>query len=146
MIVLRTFSKLYGLAGLRVGYGIGNSELVGYLERARHPFNVSVLAEAGALAALEDKDHVEATLELNARGVDRLSAALPELGIPVWPTDAKFLRARPGPGSYEKLLRRGVIVRPLAGFGLPEYVRISVGLPEVNERLIEALRCLQEAA
>jgi histidinol-phosphate aminotransferase len=145
-IVLRTFSKLQGLAGLRVGYGVGGQELVGYLERARHPFNVSVPAEAAALAALEDEEHVERTLASNRAGIEFLSRELAALGIEVWPTDANYVLARAGQGIYDKLLREGVIVRPLGGFGLPEHVRITVGLPEENERLVKALRRLREAA
>jgi histidinol-phosphate aminotransferase len=145
-IVLRTFSKLYGLAGLRVGYGVGDPELIGYLERARHPFNVNVLAEIAALAALDDTEHVERTLRVNREGIDFLNAELPGLGIEVWPSDANFILARVGKGVYERLLREGVIVRPVGAFGLPEHVRISVGLPEENERLVKALRRLREAA
>jgi len=144
-IVLRTFSKLYGLAGLRVGYGVADPELAGYLERARHPFNVNRLAEAAALAALDDAEHVARALSVNAEGIDYLTRELGALGIEVWPSDANFVLARPGPGSYERLLREGVIVRPLAGFGMPEHVRISVGLPEENERLVKALRRIRES-
>jgi histidinol-phosphate aminotransferase len=143
-IVLRTFSKLYGLAGLRVGYGVADPELTGFLQRARHPFNVNRLAEAAALAALDDTEHVERTLRNNAAGVDYLTRELQALGIEVWPTDANFVLARPGAGTYERLLREGVIVRPLQGFGLTEHVRITVGLPEENERAVKALRRLQE--
>jgi histidinol-phosphate aminotransferase len=145
-IFLRTFSKLHGLAGLRVGYGVGGRELVGYLDRARHPFNVSVPAEAAALAALEDDEHVERTLSLNRDALEFLTRELSDLGIEVWPTDANFVLARAGQGVYEKLLHQGVIVRPLGGFGLPDHVRITVGLPEENERLVKALRRLREAA
>jgi histidinol-phosphate aminotransferase len=144
-VLLRTFSKLHGLAGLRIGYGIGDPELVGYLERARHPFNVSVPAEAAALAALDDAEHVGRTLEFTARGLDFLSRSLAELGIEVWPSDANFVLARTGRDVYAKLLREGVIVRPLGSFGLPDHVRITVGLPEENERLVKALRRLREA-
>jgi histidinol-phosphate aminotransferase len=145
-LFLRTFSKLYGLAGLRVGYGVGGRELVGYLERARHPFNVNLLAEAAALAALSDAEHVERTRRGNAEGIAFLTRELSDLGIEVWPSDANFVLARPGPGTYERLLREGVIVRPLTGFGMPEHVRITVGRPEENERLVKALRRLREAA
>jgi histidinol-phosphate aminotransferase len=121
-IVLRTFSKIFGLAGLRIGYGCSDPELADYLQRARHPFNVNRLAEVAALAA-----------ELCA------------LGIEVWPSDANFVLARTGPGVHERLMREGLIVRPLHGFGLPDHVRITVGLPEENERLVKALRRLREA-
>jgi len=138
-IVLRTFSKIYGLAGIRIGYGICDEELASYLERARHPFNVNNLAEAGALAALDDDEHVRRTLAVNESGIEYLTAELGRLGIETWPTDANFLLARTGPGVFDALLAQGVIVRPMGGFGLPEYVRISIGLPEENERLIKTL-------
>jgi len=146
-MVLRTFSKIYGLAGLRVGYGVGDAELVGYLERARHPFNVNSIAQAAAEAALDDVDHVAATRRVNAQGVEYLTRELRALGIEVWPTDANFILARAGGrATYERLLREGVIVRPLAGFGLHEHVRITIGLPEENERLVKALRRLRQEA
>jgi histidinol-phosphate aminotransferase len=139
-MVIRTFSKLYGLAGARVGYAVADPELAGYLERARHPFNLNVLAEEAALAALDDREHVERTLELVHEGVRFLTKELAALGLEVWPTDANFLLVRAGAGAYERLLREGVIVRPLAGFGLPEHVRITIGTKEENERLVAALR------
>lgn len=143
-LVVRTFSKSVGLAGLRVGYGIGDPALIGWLERARHPFNVNVLAEVAALAALDDDAHLARTLETNAAGLAYLTRELGALGIPVWPSEANFLLAKPGPGAYERLLREGVIVRPLGGFGMPEHVRITIGLPEENERLVKALRRIAE--
>jgi histidinol-phosphate aminotransferase len=139
-VVVRTFSKISGLAGLRVGFGVADPELAGYLERARHPFNVNVLAEAAALAALDDREHRNRTVRANAEGIAYLRRELAALGIETWPSEANFVLARPGPGVYEFLLREGVIVRPLGGFGLPEHVRITVGLPEENERLVKALR------
>ena len=144
-IVLRTFSKIYGLAGLRLGYGIADVELAGYLERARHPFNVNRLAEVGALAALDDEGHVEASRRVNAEGVEYLTAELEALGIDVWPTDANFVLARAGEGVYDALLREGIIVRPLASFGMADHIRISVGLPEENERLLKTLKRLRES-
>ncbi|MCZ6463378.1 MAG: histidinol-phosphate transaminase [Proteobacteria bacterium] len=145
-VVLRTFSKLYGLAGLRIGYGIADPELASYLQRARHPFNVNRLAEVAALAALDDGEHVEKTLRGNAEGIEYLTRELGALGIEVWPSDANFLLARTGAAVYEKLLRDGVIVRPLHGFGMPDHVRITVGLPEENERVVKALRRIREAS
>jgi histidinol-phosphate aminotransferase len=142
--VLRTFSKIYGLAGLRIGYGVMDAELAGYLERARHPFNVNLLSEAAALAALEDAAHVERTLRVNREGAEELTRELGTLGIEVWPTDANFLLARTGAGSYELLLREGVIVRPMGGFGLPEHVRITIGTPDQNEKLVKALQKIRE--
>ena len=145
-IVLRTLSKIYGLAGLRVGYGVTDPELAGYLERARHPFNLNSLAQVAAVAALDDEAHVERSRELVARGIAYLTRELGALGIEVTESDANFILARTGPGVYEPLLREGVIVRPMAGFGLPEHVRVTVGLPEENERLVKALRRLREGA
>ncbi len=142
-VVMRTFSKLYGLAGLRVGYGVCDAELAGYLQRARHPFNVNRLAEVAAVAALDDWEHVEASRRVNAEGIEFLTRELSALGVEVWPSDANFLLARTGAGVHDALLRRGVIVRPLAGFGMPEHVRITVGLPEENRRLVDALRQLR---
>ena len=138
-LVLRTFSKVYGLAGIRIGYGICDTELASYLERARHPFNVNRLAEVGALAALDDDDHVRRTLELNETGVEYLTSALGKMGIETWPTDANYILARTGADVFDALLQKGVIVRPMTGFGLNDHVRISIGLPEENEHLIKIL-------
>jgi histidinol-phosphate aminotransferase len=141
-LLLRTFSKIYGLAGVRIGYGIGHRDLVGYLERARHPFNVNRLAEAAALAALDDDEHVRKTLEVNSNGIEYLTRELEALGLDVAPTDTNFILVRIGAGVYDGLLKAGVIVRPMAGFGLPDHVRISIGLAQENERLVKTLRSL----
>lgn len=143
-LVARTFSKISGLAGLRVGFGVADPELTGYLERARHPFNVNLLAEAAAVAALEDDEHRERTVRQNAAGIDFLRRELGAIGIETWPSEANFVLAKPGPGTYERLLREGIIVRPLGGFGMPDHIRITIGLPEENERLVKALRRLVE--
>jgi histidinol-phosphate aminotransferase len=143
-LVLRTFSKLYGLAGARVGYGVADAELAGWLDRARHPFNLNLLAEEAALAALDDAEHVARTLRAAHEGADFLRAELAALGLETWPTDTNFLLARSGAGVYERLLREGVIVRPMASFGLPEHVRITIGTRAENERLVEALRRILE--
>ena len=137
-LILRTFSKIYGLAGLRVGYGISSPELIGFLERARHPFNVNRIAVEAALAALDDEEHVRRTWEMNAAGAEFLTRALEDLGHRVWPTDANFLLVEAGEGMAEALLREGVIVRPLKGFGLDRHCRISIGTPEENECAIKA--------
>jgi histidinol-phosphate aminotransferase len=134
-IALRTFSKIYGLAGLRIGYGVADPELAGYLQRARHPFNVNRLAEAAALAAIDDDEHAERSRRLNREGLAYLRRELAVLGIETWPSDANFVLARTGPEAHERLL----------GLGMPEHVRISVGLPEENERLVKALRRLKDA-
>jgi histidinol-phosphate aminotransferase len=145
-IVLRTFSKILGLAGLRIGYGLADVELAGYLQRARHPFNVNRLAEVAALAGLDDDEHIERARAVNRDGVDYLTRELSALGHEVWPTDANYLLVRLGSGMSERLLHEGVIVRALGGFGMPDHVRITIGLPEENERLIKTLRKLSEMA
>jgi histidinol-phosphate aminotransferase len=144
-IVLRTFSKIFGLAGLRIGYGIADAEFASYLERARHPFNVNRLAEVAALAAMDDSEHVRRTRELNASGIEYLASELGKLGIETWPSDANFLLAKPGADVFDPLLQKGVIVRPMGGFGLTEHVRVSIGTPEENERFIKALTEVLEA-
>jgi histidinol-phosphate aminotransferase len=143
-VVLRTFSKIYGLAGLRVGYGVADAETVSFLNRPRHPFNVSLVAQAAALAALDDEAHVSEARRVNETGLAYLGRELLSLGIDVWPSEANFVLARAGAGTHDALLREGVIVRPMAGFGLPDHVRITVGLPEENERLVKTLRRLRE--
>jgi histidinol-phosphate aminotransferase len=145
-IALRTFSKIFGLAGLRIGYGIADPELAGYLQRARHPFNVSRLAEVAALAALEDVEHAERARATNAEGTDYLRRELGALGVETWPTDANFLLAKAGADTAVRLLREGIIVRALSGFGMPDHIRISIGLPEENERLVKTLRRLREGS
>ncbi len=145
-IALRTFSKIFGLAGLRIGYGIADRELAGYLQRARHPFNINRLAEIAALAALDDAEHTDRARAINAEGIDYLRRELRALGMETWPTDANFLLASARRDTAERLLREGIIVRPLHGFGMPDHIRISIGLPEENERLVKTLRKLQEGA
>ncbi|NNL65632.1 MAG: histidinol-phosphate transaminase [Myxococcales bacterium] len=145
-IALRSLSKIYGLAGLRVGYGITDPEFAGYLERVRHPFNLNLLAQAAAVAALDDDEHLERSRQLALDGIAYLTRELGSMGIEVVPSEANFVLVRAGADVYEPLLREGVIVRPMAGFGLAEYVRVTVGLPEENERLVKALRRLQENA
>lgn len=144
-IILRTFSKIYGLAGLRIGYGICDRELAGYLERARHPFNVNRLAEVAALAALGDLEHVERTREMNDAGANFLTESLEALGCRVWPTDANYLLVEIGPDYYDKLLHEGVIVRPMRGFGLDAHLRVSIGTPAENERLVKAIERIRES-
>jgi len=138
-LVLRTFSKAYGLAGLRVGYGVTDAELASVLERARHPFNVNLVAQEAALAALDDRAHFERVQRVNTAGIAFLERELSKLGIEVCPSDANFVLAHTGRDAYEALLHEGVIVRPMGGFGLPEHVRITVGKPEENEKLVKAL-------
>jgi histidinol-phosphate aminotransferase len=142
-IVMRTFSKAYGLAGLRVGYGVGDPELIGLLERARHPFNVNALAQVAAEAALADDAHLARVVELTHRGLVQLEEGLRALGFACTPSDANFVLVEVGPQAGElerKLLRRGVITRSLRAFGLDRHLRVTAGLPEENERFLSTLR------
>jgi histidinol-phosphate aminotransferase len=141
LIVLRTFSKAYGLAAARVGYAVGPNSLIADLERVRTAFNVNGVALAGALAALDDRAHLDRVVELNRGERVRLSTALAELGLSVAPSQTNFVlvqlptEAEP---IYEALLRNGVITRTLGG--LPRQLRISIGLPAENAKLLHALR------
>jgi histidinol-phosphate aminotransferase len=131
--VLRTFSKTYGLAGVRVGYGVGPVELVEAIQRARQPFNVNSLAQAAAIAALDDHDHLAATIANNKRGLERLSAALCSAGARVCESYANFVYAdlgRPASPVFQALLERGIIVRTGEPFGRPNAIRVSVGTEE----------------
>jgi histidinol-phosphate aminotransferase len=141
LVTLRTFSKIYGLAGLRIGYGVGPAELVAALERIRQPFNVNVLAQVAALAALDDEEHVERSRRANREGMLFLEREFTRLGLDYVPSQANFVLVRVGDGSevYERLLRRAVIVRPMGGYEFPEHVRVTVGTAEENRRFVEAL-------
>lgn len=145
VITLRTFSKIHGLAGLRIGYGFAHQELIANLLKVKLSFEPATPAEAAGVAALADTEFVHRSLELNARGRRFLAQSLGELGLEVVPSDANFVMvAFPGEkeaaGVVEGLLRQGVIVRPLGAFGLPHCVRISVGRDQDNQRCVEALR------
>ncbi len=147
VVSLRTFSKLYGLAGLRIGYAIAPPAVADVISRIRQPFNVNALALVGALAALEDDEHVRRTLAINREGMAYLTDAFRRLGLSYVPSAANFVLVRVGQGArvYDALLRRGVIVRPVGVYGFPEYVRVTVGLPEENRRLVDALAGVLEA-
>jgi histidinol-phosphate aminotransferase len=149
VLVLRTFSKIYGLAGLRIGYGIGPADLVALLNRLRAPFNTSSLAQAAATAALQDLQHVADTRALNEEGRRYLTGQCQALGLAVVPSEANFLLVdveRPGAAVSEALLRHGVIVRPMGGYGFPTHLRISVGSAPENERCVAALRAVLGSA
>ncbi len=139
---MRTFSKIYGLAGLRVGYGVASERVVGYLDRVRDTFNVNSLGQVGALAALKDHAHVLRTLEVTSEGRERLMKDLPRFGFRVIPSLANFVLAEVGQNAqalFEALLPLGVILRPLGPYGMPQAMRISVGTPPENQRLLRAL-------
>ncbi|MCA3219561.1 MAG: histidinol-phosphate transaminase [Burkholderiales bacterium] len=142
LIISRTFSKAFGLAGLRIGYGIAQPELTELLNRVRQPFNVNTLAQMAAAAALNDAEFLERSYALNRAGLQQLTGAFDRLGLRYVPPHGNFVLVHVGPAAavYQALLKRGVIVRPVANYGLPEWLRVSVGLPMENERFIEALQ------
>jgi histidinol-phosphate aminotransferase len=143
-VALRTFSKLYGLAGIRAAWMAAPAELCEAVNRVRQPFNMNSLAQTGALAALDDMDHVAKTHKATWDALDWLAKALPPLGMETFPTQANFLMAGTGPYSADelagKLFQTGIIVRSLSSFGLPDKVRITAGLPEENARLVEGVK------
>ena len=143
IFILRTFSKIYGLAGLRIGYGIAQSQLINCLNKIKGPFNTNALAQTAALAALEDKDHLRKSLENNTEGLTYLYGELSKMSIEYLPTHANFFLVKIGENAsdiYEALLKEGIIVRAMTEYGLPHYVRVSVGLPSENERFIKAFK------
>jgi histidinol-phosphate aminotransferase len=140
--VLRTFSKAYGLAGLRIGYGIMSAGLAGLLHRVRMPFNVNTLAQVAAAAALDDTDFLNETLSTVHEGLDYLYTELTRRGMRYFPTQANFFLLdviRPADDVFQALLRHGVIVRSMRTYGYPTYIRVSVGRPEDNRRFLKAL-------
>jgi histidinol-phosphate aminotransferase len=141
LLVLRTFSKVYGLAGLRVGYGIGPGDLLGEMHKLRTPFNTASVAQAAALAALDDSKHVRRSVAANAAGRAQLEKGLRALGAPFVPSATNFMFVEtPGDGSAAagQLLRLGVIVRPMQWMGFPSAIRVSVGLQSENEKFLQA--------
>jgi histidinol-phosphate aminotransferase len=151
VITLRTFSKVYGLAGVRIGYGFAHESLIANLLKVKLPFEPSTLAQAAGIAALADKEFLHRSLELNARGLQFLTRALRDAGLKVVPSEANFVMiALPGADQVtqltHELLTQGIIVRPLASFGLPNCIRISTGTDEDNQRLVEAVSKLAALA
>ncbi|MBZ5608363.1 MAG: histidinol-phosphate transaminase [Acidobacteriia bacterium] len=144
VITLRTFSKVYGLAGVRIGYGFAHEDLIANLLKVKLPFEPSSVAQAAGIAALADKEFLHRSLELNARGLEFLTRALRDSGLKVVPSEANFVMiVLPGSDQANQLTRellmQGIIVRPLASFGLPNCIRISTGTDEDNQRLVQAI-------
>jgi histidinol-phosphate aminotransferase len=142
LLLMRTFSKIFGLAGLRLGYGIGHPDLIVALEKIRQPFNINSIAQAGALAALDDAGHMRKTRENNTAGLAFFEKAFRDLGLEFIPSAANFTLVRVGDGQkvFEAMQRQGVIVRPMGGYQLGEWIRITVGTPAENERCLGALK------
>ncbi len=143
LIILRTFSKAYGLAGLRIGYGIMPPEISNLLNRIRQPFNTGTLAQIGAMAALDDQRFVQKTRAIIHSGLDFLYGALEKMSLRYFPTQANFFLIDVGRDAdeiFKRMLQEGVIIRSMTSYGYPQYVRINVGLPEENERFVKALK------
>jgi histidinol-phosphate aminotransferase len=142
LLLMRTFSKIFGLAGLRIGYGIGHPDLIAALEKIRQPFNINSIAQAGALAALDDVEHLRKTRANNTLGLEFFYRAFRDLKLEYVPSSANFILVRVGEGQrvFEAMQKQGVIVRPMGGYQLPEWIRISVGTPRENERGLKALK------
>lgn len=148
LVVLRTFSKVYGLAGLRIGYGLGPAGLLDEINKIRGPFNTSGVAQAAALAALEDNEHVRRSIEANKEGLARLAAGLKELGVRCVPPAGNFILAEFGYDTEplcEELTKRGVIVRPMRWMGFPQAIRVSAGTRAENDKFLGALAELQSS-
>lgn len=144
VIVLRTFSKAYGLAGLRIGYAVGHEKLIGLLNRVRQPFNVNAMAMAAAFAALDDDKHLAKTRKTNFQGLELFAKELPKIagGLEFVPSYANFILVKTGNGRkvFGELQKKKVIVRPMDGYGLPEWIRITIGTPAQNRAVLKALR------
>jgi histidinol-phosphate aminotransferase len=142
LILTRTFSKVYGLAAVRLGYGVSTAEFADLLNRVRQPFNVNSLAMAAGITALADKAYVEESVELNRKGMQQMVQGLQSLGYSYIPSAGNFVSfdcGQSGANVFQKLLEQGVIVRPIAEYGLPNHIRVSIGLPSENERFLTAL-------
>ena len=146
LVVTQTFSKVYALAGLRIGYSISNPEIADILNRVRQPFNTNMLAQAAAIASLDDSEHVIKSVKMNNTGKAFLQNAFREMNLNYLPTMGNFISVnvkQDGLALYQKLLQQGVIVRPVANYDMPEYLRITIGTKQQNERFIETLKqCL----
>ncbi|MFV1994606.1 MAG: histidinol-phosphate transaminase [Verrucomicrobiales bacterium] len=142
VVVLRTFSKIQGLAGLRIGYGLGPVDLIGILQKTRQPFNANAIAQAGALAGLLDQEHQLKTRAMNDAGLKLLQGAFEELGLEYVPSHANFVLLKVGNGDalFRRMLAKGVIIRAMRAYKLPEWIRVSVGTPEQNARFLEVLK------
>ena len=142
LVISRTFSKAYGLAGLRVGYAMANEQIIDMMNRVRQPFNVNSIAQAAALAALQDTDFVTRTYNLNQQGMQQIIAGLSKLGLSYIPSYGNFISFRIGGATamYRRLLELGVIVRPVANYDMADYLRVSIGLEIENDKFLAALQ------
>ena len=142
LLFLRTMSKVFGLAGLRLGVLAGRPEVLDFINRVRNPFNVNSIAQAGALAALSDKDHLDKVRQVTWDGLDYFYSELNRMGLKYWPSEGNFVlfdTARDAKAMFEALLRHGVIMRPVINYGFPTQLRLSVGLEAENRASMAAL-------
>ncbi len=141
LIISRTFSKAYGLAGLRVGYGLAHPDVIQLFNRVRQPFNVNQLAQVAAAAALNDDEFIQASFDTNTRGMTQLTNAFKKMNLEFIPSFGNFVCVKVGDAGpiFQKLLKQGVIVRPVASYDMPEYLRISIGTESQNARFLDAL-------
>ncbi|CAH9018393.1 histidinol-phosphate transaminase [Candidatus Nitrosacidococcus sp. I8] len=147
LLITRTFSKVYGLAGLRIGYGLSHPDLADLMNRVRPPFNVNNLALAAALAGLEDQEHIQRSLKINREGMKQFVEAFTQLGLAYIPSVANFITVDMGRTAdviYESLLAKGVIVRPIVNYGLPNHLRVTVGTKEENTFFIQSIKQVLE--
>jgi histidinol-phosphate aminotransferase len=143
LIILRTFSKIHGLAGLRIGYGIANKELISYLDRVRQPFNIGALAQKAACASLDDEQHVAKSIEYNQQGKEYFYEEFDKLGLDYVPTEANFILVdveQDNNQVFQEMLERGVIIRSMDSYGYDTKIRVTIGLPAENRRCINNLK------
>ncbi|MBM7556480.1 histidinol-phosphate transaminase [Halanaerobacter jeridensis] len=143
LIILRTFSKIHGLAGLRIGYGIADEEIISYIDRVRQPFNIGALAQKAAIASLEDEEHVQQSLEYNQQGKKYLYQQFEELGLDYVPTQTNFILVdieQDNNQVFQEMLERGVIIRSMDSYGYDTKIRVTIGLPDENKRFIKELK------
>ncbi len=142
VVILRTFSKIQGLASLRIGYGLGSEALIAVLQKTRQPFNANAIAQAGALAGLLDEEHQETTRRITFEGRDYLESEFQKLGLEYVPSEANFVLVKVGDGAkaFQSLMAKGIIIRAMGEYKLPEWIRVSVGTMDQNQRFIEELK------
>jgi histidinol-phosphate aminotransferase len=149
VVVLRTFSKIQGLANLRIGYGLAKPDLIEALQKTRQPFNANGIAQAGALAGLKDDAHQSKTRQITHEGRAALQSAFERMGLEFVPSHANFVLVKVGDGKavFQALMRQGIIIRDMNAYGLPEWIRVSIGTAHQNDRFLTALaECLPQSA
>lgn len=145
LVITRTFSKVYGLAGLRIGYSISNPHIADLFNRVRQPFNTNSLAQAGAIAALSDHTHIQHSVESNSKGLLQVASEFDQMGLDYIPSVGNFISfktALPGEQVYQSLLQQGIIIRPISNYDLPDFLRVTIGSEQHNDRFLQALKIM----